>query len=67
MHYGFLINQENLALVTFLNDGHVPQPQDSTPNYLICEVNGPREITTKVVTESELRGNPVADLIHVLP
>jgi hypothetical protein len=52
-------------LVTFLNDGVRPETKKET-TFLICEVNGPREITTKVVTESELIGNPVKDLIEVL-
>ena len=71
MHYGFQIQPDLLPLLTFLNDGYTPQTIDSLLDnqvrYLICEINGPREITTKVVTESELRTNPIADLIHVLP
>lgn len=63
MHYGFEITPDNMPLVTFLNDGVAPQLK-SDPTFLICEINGPCEITTKVVTRAELTANPIKDLLH---
>lgn len=49
--HGFRITEDSIDLVTFLNDG--VRPEIKKDNFLIVEVNGPREITTKVMTLEE--------------
>lgn len=61
MYYGIAINQDNLDMVMFLNDGVRPPMDKDT--FLICEINGPREITTKIVSKEELRGNSINMLL----
>lgn len=50
--HGICITEDNIELVTFLNDG--VRPEIDTSTYLFVEVNGPREITTKVMTLPEI-------------
>lgn len=47
------INERTRDVITFLNDGVPPRP-DEDNHYLICEFNGPREITSKIMHEDEL-------------
>lgn len=51
VRHGIRITPDSIDLVTFLNDGVRPEIKENT--FLICEVNGPREITTKVMTLEE--------------
>lgn len=51
--YAIRISDRTLDLVQFLNDGHRLQVEEET-TYLVCEINGPREITSKVQPEDEL-------------
>jgi hypothetical protein len=54
--YAIAINEETMDLVTFLNDGFRPPIAPIRPLTLICEVNGPREITTKIEDTLEVFG-----------
>jgi hypothetical protein len=47
------IRKETRALATILNDG-VEVPLTEEPHYLYCEINNPREITTKVLAPHEI-------------
>jgi hypothetical protein len=49
--HGIRITSDTIDLVTFLNDG--VRPEINEDNFLIIEVNGPREITTHVMTLKE--------------
>jgi hypothetical protein len=60
--HGFRIIQENIDLVTFLNDGI--RPEINKDNFLICEVNGPREITTKIMTLEEMNAELTFDELN---
>lgn len=69
--YAVLINNDMLRLVTFLNDGIPPilDKEAGSKAYLICEFNGPREITAKVMYEDELYdedGSSKEYMIHVI-
>lgn len=46
------INERTLDLVTFLNDG--VRPQIGEDDYLVCEFNSPREISTQMENEAAL-------------
>lgn len=54
--YAVIINEDTYSLVVFLNDGVAPTVDKTMKGdaYLVCEVNGPREITTKITYESEM-------------
>lgn len=54
--YAILIRKSNLALITLLNDGVVPTIKPKT--YLVFTLNGPNDVTTKIVTERELANGP---------
>jgi hypothetical protein len=58
--YAIPITPRTFDLVVFLNDGVSPvthiQGGFSPKDYLVCEINGPREITTKVWKYDELYG-----------
>lgn len=62
--HGIGITEDTIDLVTFLNDG--VRPEIKKNNFLIVEVNGPREITTKVMTleeyNAEIRNADLHDL-----
>lgn len=49
--YGIRITEDSIDLVTFLNDGVRPEIKEDL--FLIVKVDGPREITTKVMTLEE--------------
>lgn len=49
--HGIRITPDTIDIVTFLNDGI--RPEINEDNFLIVEVNGPREITTHVMTLKE--------------
>lgn len=49
--YGLRLVEDNMDLVTFLNDG--VRPEIDNDKFLIAQVNGPREITTKILTLEE--------------
>lgn len=61
MYFGIAVTEDNLDLIMFLNDGIRP-PIEKKRQFFVCEINGPREITSKIVFEEELRGTP----IHVI-
>lgn len=64
--YGFRIDLDNIDLVTFLNDGHRPEITKDNSTFLIVEVDGPREITSKVMTLEEYNAKLNAeDLLEV--
>lgn len=52
--YAIAITEDNMDLIMFLNDGIRPNTHKDDKTYLVCEINGPREITTKVEFEHEL-------------
>lgn len=62
MHYGIRITEDNLDLITFLNDGVCPRIEEK-PTFFIFELNSPREITTTIVFEEELQGRAVRELL----
>lgn len=62
MKYGIRITSDTIDLVTFLNDGVRPEIKEDT--FLICEVNGPREITTKVMELEEYNAAIRQDKLH---
>lgn len=51
--YAIEVASHDYDLCVFLNDGHEIDTPDIT--YLLVEINGPREITTKVVTVEEMK------------
>jgi hypothetical protein len=57
--YVIHINERTLDLVMFLSDGHKPEIQEDN-TYLVCEINGPREITSKIETSESLRSEDYA-------
>lgn len=59
--YGIRITEDNLNLITFLNDGVRPPMDEKT--IFICEISEPHEITSKIVTEDELAGQSIQDLL----
>lgn len=54
----------NYGLCVFLNDGHEIDQGENNP-FLLVEINGPREITTKVVTQKELESAKYKDYLPV--
>jgi hypothetical protein len=62
--YGILITPETIDIVTFLNDG--VRPDATGKHFLLVQVDGPREITTKVTTleeyNAELRDADIHEL-----
>jgi len=54
----------NYALCVFLNDGHEIDQGENNP-FLLVDINGPREITTKIVTEAELKSAKFKDYLPV--
>ena len=60
--YGIAITEDNLDLIQFLNDGVRPLIEKKK-TFFVFEINGPREITTKIVFEEELSGTPVHTLL----
>lgn len=62
--HGIRITPETIDIVTFLNDGVRPEIKKDT--FLICEVNGPHEITTRVMTLEELNAEIRATPLHEL-
>jgi hypothetical protein len=54
----------NYALCVFLNDGHEIDQGENNP-FLLVDINGPREITTKIVTEEELKSAKFKDYLPV--
>lgn len=51
--YFIPINEDTLDLVMFLNDGVRPQIEEKE-TYLVCEINTPRENTTRIKFEHDL-------------
>lgn len=51
--YAIEVTPHNYNLCVFLNDGHEIDTPDTT--YLAVEINSPREITSKVVTDEEMK------------
>jgi hypothetical protein len=63
--YKYAINVAlNYGLCVFLNDGHEIDQGENNP-FLLIEINSPREITTKVVTEDELKSAKYKDYLPV--
>lgn len=62
--HGIRIAPDTIDLITFLNDGVRPEIKKDT--FLIIEVNGPREITTKIMTIEEYNAAIRADKLHPL-
>jgi len=63
--YKYAINIPlNYGLCVFLNDGHEIDQGENNP-FLLVEINGPREITTKVVSEDELKSAKYKDYLPV--
>jgi hypothetical protein len=54
----------NYALCVFLNDGHDIDQGENNP-FLLVEVNGPREITSRVVSQKELESAKYKDYLPV--
>jgi hypothetical protein len=61
--HGIRITPDTIELVTFLNDGDRPEIQED--NFLIIEVHGPNEITTKIMTLDEVDAKLHSDELHV--
>lgn len=64
--YAIAITDETRDLVTFLNDGIHPPLAPLRPLSLICEVNGPREITTKIEDTLETFGEEPNEYLVIL-
>lgn len=64
--YAIAINEDTLDLVTFLNDGFRPPIASTRPLSLVCEINGRREITTKIEETLELFGDDPQVLLVIL-
>jgi hypothetical protein len=64
--HGIRITPDTIDIVTFLNNGIRPEIAKEQNTFLICEVNGPREITTKVMTIEELNAELNAAPLHEL-
>jgi hypothetical protein len=63
--YKYAINvPANYGLCVFLNDGHEIDQGENNP-FLLVEINGPREITTKVVSAEELKSAMYKDYLPV--
>jgi hypothetical protein len=62
--YGIAVTEDYIDLVQFLNDGIRPPIEEET-TFLIFEVNGPREITSKIVSKEELYGKSVHELLFL--
>jgi len=59
--YKYAINiPRNYGLCVFLNDGHEIDQGENNP-FLLVEINGPREITSRVVSEEELKSAKYKD------
>lgn len=54
----------NYGLCVFLNDGHDIDQGENNP-FLLVEINGPREITSRVITEAELKSAKYKDYLPV--
>lgn len=54
----------NYGLCVFLNDGVEIDQGENNP-FLLVEINGPREITSKVVTQTELESAKYKDYLPV--
>lgn len=61
VHYAFGLTEENMPLVTFLNDGIRPTIDSKSPAFLAVEINGPCEITTKVLSADELKAASIGE------
>lgn len=65
--YAIDLNERNLDLIMFLNDGHRPVIEDK-PQWLILEINGPREITSKLQFKDEPVGvGDGTETYHFIP
>jgi|tagenome__1003787_1003787.scaffolds.fasta_scaffold20955740_6 hypothetical protein len=65
MYNKYAINViRNYALCVFLNEGVEIDQGENNP-FLLVEINGPREITTKVVSEDELKSAKYKDYLPV--
>lgn len=62
VRYGIRITEDTIDLVTFLNDGI--RPEIKKDHFLIAQVNGPREITTKVMDLEEYNTLIREDRVH---
>lgn len=51
--YALKICEADLPLITFLNDGVEPKIEEE-PTYFLFEIEGPTEITTRIVNRQEL-------------
>lgn len=60
--YGIAVTEDNLDLITFLNDGVRPLMEEK-PTFFVFGIIGPREITGKIVFEDELRSTPVREIL----
>lgn len=60
--YGIAITEQDLDLLQFLNDGVRPEIKEEF-EYFVFEIKSPREITSKIVTEAELKGKSVHTLL----
>lgn len=62
--HGIRITPDTIDIVTFLNDGVRPEINEDT--FLIVKVDGPREITTKVMTLEEYNAELRTTELHEL-
>lgn len=62
--HGIRITPDTIDIVTFLNDGVRPEMKKDL--FLYIEVNGPREITTKVALLEEINADLRSKEIHQL-
>lgn len=63
--YKYAINVAlNYGLCVFLNDGHEIDQGENNP-FLLIEITSPREITSRVVTETELKSAQYKDYLPV--
>jgi hypothetical protein len=60
--YGIAITENNLDLIQFLNDGIRPLIEKK-PTFYVFEIIGPHEIKGKIVTEEELQGKSVHEML----
>lgn len=49
--YGIRLTEDSMDLITYLNDG--VRPEIDNNKFLIIKVNGPHEITSKIMTLEE--------------
>lgn len=62
--HGIRITEDTIDLVTFLNDGIRPEIKKEKDTFLICQIDGPCEITTKVMTLDEYNAELHAKPFH---